>query len=122
MSTQTIQLKNDVNDLNALIQDGRIMDAFEKYYGEDVVIHQNGNSPIEGKGENRKRGIKFLWEIDEVYDAKVLSVSFGDLVSMTEWSIDVKTKSNIRKLLYRVNVQYWNARKIVLERLYFCHD
>jgi hypothetical protein len=109
-----------VNDLNSLIKEGKIMEAFEKYYGEDVTIHENGNDPVEGKEENRKRGINFLWEIDEVYDAEIISVTLGKDVSMTEWAIDVKTKEGVRKKIYRVNVQYWKSGKISTERLYFC--
>lgn len=120
MSRQTAELQMAVNDLNSLIKEGKIMEAFEKYYGEDVTIHENGNDPVEGKEENRKRGINFLWEIDEVYDAEIISVTLGKDVSMTEWAIDVKTKEGVRKKIYRVNVQYWKSGKISTERLYFC--
>ena len=50
-----IKLKNNVEKLNALIQEGHIMEAFERYYGENVVIQVNGNPPITGKEQNRKR-------------------------------------------------------------------
>jgi hypothetical protein len=111
-----------VNSLNTMIQQGNIMEAFETFYGEEVVIHENGNSPIKGKDNNRKRGIKFLWEIDEVYDAEILSVAIGDNISMTEWSIDIKPKDGPRKTIYRVNVQRWTEGKVTSERLYFCKD
>lgn len=116
------KLINAVNDLNSLIKEGKILEAFEKYYGEDVIIHENGNSPTIGKNENRKRGIKFLWEIDEVYGAEIKSVSFGDNISMTEWAINVKTKDGLKKIIYRVNVQAWKDEKIISERLYFSKE
>ena len=99
-----IKLKNDVEKLNTLIKEGKIMEAFEKYYGEDVTIHENGSPPVEGKDENRKRGIKFLWELEEIYSAEIKSVAFGENLSMTEWAIDVKTKDGLKKVIYRVNV------------------
>ncbi len=37
------KLKNNVEKLNTLIREGKIMEAFEKYYGENVVIQVNGN-------------------------------------------------------------------------------
>jgi hypothetical protein len=117
-----IKLKNAVNDLNSMIQKGDIMEAFERYYREDVVIHDNGSSPIEGKNENRKRGIKFLWEIDEVYSAEIKSVAFGNNLSVTEWIIDVKTKDGSKKEIHRVNVQTWKDDKIIGERLYFSKE
>jgi hypothetical protein len=57
-----------------------------------------------------------------VYDADILSVAFGEEVSSTEWAIHVKTKDGTDKTIYRVNVQYWTAGKVVSERLYFCKD
>lgn len=117
-----IKLRNSVNDLNRMIQKGNILDAFEKYYGEDVAIHENGSSPIDGKNENRKIGIKFLWEIEEIYSAKIKSVALGKNLSMTEWAIDVKTKDGSKKIIYRVNVQAWKDNKIISERLYFCKE
>lgn len=118
----TKNLQNDVNDMNSMIQNGDIMGAFEKYYREDVVIHENGSPPIRGKNENRKRGIKFLWEMEEVYSTEIKSVAFGKNLSMTEWTIGVKTKDGSRKSINRVNVQTWKNSKISGERLYFCKE
>ena len=38
-----------------LIKEGKILEAFEKYYGEEVVIQVNGNPSVTGKDANRKR-------------------------------------------------------------------
>jgi hypothetical protein len=116
------KLKNTVEKLNVLIKEGKIMEAFEKYYGEDVTIHENGSPPIKGKDENRKRGIKFLWEVDEIYSAEIKSVAFEKNLSMTEWTINVKLKDGSKKIIYRVNVQTWKDYKIISERLYFCKE
>jgi hypothetical protein len=119
------KLKNTVEKLNALIKEGKIRDAFEKYYGQDVVIQVNGNSPIIGKEQNRKREMIFLQEIEKLNSAEIKSVTFGgkgDSVSMTEWAINIKNKEGKQKTMYRVNVQHWKDDKIVNERLYFCGD
>ena len=49
------KLKNTVEKLNNLIKEGKILEAFNKYYDDEVVIQVNGNSPIAGKEQNRKR-------------------------------------------------------------------
>ncbi len=119
------KLKNTVEKLNALIKEGRIMEAFEKYYGEDVVIQVNGNSPIMGKDANRKREMIFLQEIEKLNSAEINSVTFGgadDNVSMTEWAINIENREGDRKVIYRVNVQHWKDNKIISEKLYFCGD
>ncbi len=119
------QLKNNVQKLNSLIKEGKIMEAFEKYYGEDVIIQVNGNSPIKGKEQNRKREMIFLQEIEKLNSAEIKSVTFGgdnDNVSMTEWAIDIENKEGEHKTIYRVNVQHWKDDKIINEKLYFCGD
>ena len=119
------KLKNNVEKLNALIKEGKIMEAFEKYYGEDVVIQVNGNAPITGKKENRKREMIFLQEIEKLNSADINSVTFGgkeDNVSMTEWAINIENKEGVKKTIYRVNVQHWKDDKIINEKLYFCGD
>jgi hypothetical protein len=119
------KLKNNVEKLNALIKEGKIMEAFEKYYSDDVIIQVNGNSPITGKNQNRKREMIFLQEIEKLNSADINSVTFGgrsDNVSMTEWVINIENKEGGRKTIYRVNVQHWKDDKIINEKLYFCGD
>lgn len=120
-----IKLKNNVEKLNALIREGKIMEAFEKYYGEEVIIQVNGNPSLKGKNENRKREMIFLQEIEKLNSAEVKSVTFGgaeDNVSMTEWEISIENKKGEKKIIHRVNVQHWKDDKIINEKLYFCGD
>ncbi len=119
------KLKNNVEKLNALIKDGKIMDAFEKYYGNEVIIQVNGNSPIKGKEQNRRRELIFLKEIEKLNSAEIKSVTFGgvdDNVSMTEWAISIENKNREQEIIFRVNVQHWKDDKIINEKLYFCGD
>lgn len=119
------KLKNNVEKLNALIKDGRIKEAFEKYYGEEVVIHVNGNPPVIGKELNRTREMIFLQEIEKLNNAEIKSVTFGGIennVSMTEWALNIENKEGKQETIYRVNVQHWKDDKIISEKLYFCGD
>ncbi|MFA4953585.1 MAG: nuclear transport factor 2 family protein [Candidatus Pacearchaeota archaeon] len=118
-----IKLKNNVEKLNVLIKEGKIMEAFEKYYNKDVVIQVNGNPAITGK--ERKREMIFLQEIEKLNGANIKSVTFGGIdndVSMTEWVIDIENKEGEKKTIYRVNVQRWKDDQIINEKLYFCGD
>ena len=120
-----LKLKNNVEKLNTLIREGKISEAFEKYYGEDVITQVNGNPPIHGKEANRKREVIFLQEIEKLNNAEIKSVTFGgteDNVSMTEWAINIENKEGVKKIIYRVNVQHWKDDKIINEKLYFCGD
>jgi len=119
------KLQNNIEKLNILLREGKIMEAFEKYYGEEVITQVNGNAPINGKDANRKREMIFLQEIEKLNSAEIKSVTFGgvdDNVSMTEWAINIENKGGEQKAIHRVNVQHWKDDKIVNERLYFCGD
>ena len=60
------------------------MDAFEKYYDENVVMQENELTPTIGKVENRKREIDFLSNISEFRGAKVKSIAVGENIAMVE--------------------------------------
>ena len=90
-----------------------------------MIIYVNGNPPIVGKEQNRKRETIFLQEIEKLNGAEIKSVTFGldeDSVSMTEWAIKIEDKDGKQKTVYRVNVQHWKENKIINEKLYFCGD
>lgn len=114
-----------VEKLNTLIREGKIKEAFETYYAQEVVIQVNGNPPVVGKEQNRTREMIFLHEIENVKSTEIQSVTFGgieDTVSMTEWAIHFITKEGIDKVVYRVNVQHWKENLIISEKIYFCGD
>lgn len=123
-----IKLKNNLDKLNSLIQQGKLMEAFEKYYIKNVGIQVNGNAPtigMTGKQENRTREVIFLQEIEKLQSAEIKSVTFGgadDNISMTEWAIYIENKAGEKKVIHRVNVQHWKDDKVINERLYFCGD
>lgn len=59
MSTITEKLEG----LNQLVISGKLLDAFEKYYHDDVVMQENEEAPVVGKDVNRKREETFLSNI-----------------------------------------------------------
>ncbi len=115
------KLKTTVEKLNALIKQGKIRDAFEKYYREDVVIQLNGSPPLAGKEANGLKEMGFLQEIKGINSSDIKSVTFGGIendVSMTEWGINIQNPQGEQKTIYRVNVQHWKDNKIFNEKLY----
>lgn len=117
-----IKLKENVEKLNALLKEGRIAEAFEKYYTVDVTIHIDGNAPITGK--EQKREIIFLQEIEKLNNAEIKLVAFTteNDVSVTEWEMNIENRKGEKKIIYRVNVQHWKDDKVIDEKIYFCGD
>jgi hypothetical protein len=52
-------LLEKITDLNDLVLQGKPLEAFEKYYHEDVVMQENENTPTVGKVANREREEQF---------------------------------------------------------------
>jgi ketosteroid isomerase-like protein len=50
---QVSTLVEKVQDLNRMIDEGKILEAFEKYYADDVVMREVGQEPRRGKDANR---------------------------------------------------------------------
>lgn len=116
-------LKDNVDKLNELLKNGKISEAFDKYYNIDVKIHVDGNPPITGK--EQKREMIFLQEIEKLNSAEIMLVAFGgsnDDFTVTEWEINLENKKGKKMTIYRVNVQHWKDDKIIDEKIYFCGD
>ncbi|GBD88863.1 SnoaL-like domain protein [bacterium BMS3Abin03] len=107
-----------VSDLNQMILENKMMDAFEKYYADDVVMQEINMDPIVGKEANRKREQKWLDGITEFRGAEVKNVAVGDNVSMVEWFMDYSHKEYGDVKMSQVAVQTWQDGKIVKEMFY----
>ena len=53
-------LKTNVDQLNNMILEGKILDAFEKFYADDVVMQDNDYPVREGKELNRQYEESFV--------------------------------------------------------------
>lgn len=112
-------LKEKIEDLNRMILSGQQMDAFEKYYHEDVVMQENSNPPTTGKAANREREIQTMQMIDAFHGAEVKAVAVGEDVTMVEWEMDVTYKGAHRMKMCQVAVQRWKDGQIINERFYY---
>ena len=46
-------VRENVEALNQMILQGEMLDAFDKYYADEVVMQENVNDPVSGKSANR---------------------------------------------------------------------
>ena len=102
------------------ILNGQALDAFEKYYADDVVMQENDGQPFVGKDVNRKREQEFFASVEDFHGAEIVSKGFGDGASLTEWMLDLTFKGGQRTKLEQVGVRRWKDGKIVSER--FCYN
>ena len=109
--------KNDA-DLNDMIRQGKTMEAFEKYYAEDVVMMEN-DEVFEGKAVNRKRELEFFSNVKEVHEFALNNSAVGGDTSYCEQSIDVTFKDDKRMTTQQVSVRTWKDGLVVKERFYY---
>jgi len=114
-----ITIETSVNDLNTLILDGKAMEAFEKYYAEEVVMQENETIPTKGKETNRLRERAFFDNITEFRGASVLSKAVGENVSYVTWHFDYTHKEWGVRNYTQVSAQTWKDGKIVKEQFFY---
>jgi SnoaL-like domain len=108
-----------INDLNNLVLQGKPLDAFEKYYHDDVVMQENENIPTRGKVANRKREEEFFSSISEFRNAKPLKVTVGEGTTMVQWHYDYTHREWGVRNYIQVSVQEWMNGKIIREQFFY---
>lgn len=116
-TTKNLKALNE--ELDQMILSGKALEAFEKFYADDVEMRENSDPPTKGKDANRKRELEFFDSVERFNGAEVRSSSAGDDVSFSEWMMDVTLKGNQRRKLEQITVRRWKNGKIVSERFYY---
>ena len=99
------------------IQRGEVLETFEKYYADDVVMSENGAEDRVGKATNRAYEEAFVNGV-EFHAASVGRVIVQDDHAAVEWTFDLTPKGGERTLQKQVAVQTWRDGKIVREVFY----
>jgi ketosteroid isomerase-like protein len=106
-------------ELNAMIQKGEILPAFEKYYADDVVMQENSEPPCNGKLANRAREENFVGSVAQVHDIKLVNSAINGDIAFSEWLLDLTFKGGQRAQLAQAAVRRWKDGKVIHERFYY---
>lgn len=113
-------LEARINDLNNMILQGQIMEAFEKYYAEEVTMQENEDEVRVGKAANRVHEEAFAGNITEFRKADIKNVIVSDNITVVEWDFDFTHKDWGVRNYTQVAVQRWNADgQIINEKFYY---
>jgi ketosteroid isomerase-like protein len=105
--------------LNEAILTGKAMEAFEKYYADDVVMQENSDEPRVGKEANRAAEIEFFSSVAEFHEGKLVASAVNGDVTFGEWYMDITFKGGFRAKMAQVAVRKWKDGKLVHERFYY---
>lgn len=108
-------------DLQNMVVTGQLMEAFEKYYGENCTLVEATGDSISGKDQARQHEMEFLGKIQEFHGAGINKITSNeeDATTMTESWMDVTFKGGPRVKMEQVAVKQWEGDHVVHERFYY---
>ena len=112
--------KEKAQDIYYQLQQGKLLDAFDKYYAEHVVMTEPRGTR-EGKAECRDYEEQFLNSVQEFHSLEINKVGSNEdeATSFVESTMDVTFKDGNRVTMEQVAVQQWEGDYIVHERFYY---
>ena len=113
-------LEDRVKELNQMILQGQILEAFDRFYADDVTMQENEQTPTVGKAANRVNEEAFVGNISEFRNAAVRNVIVSDDLSVVEWDFDFTHTEWGTRNYRQLAVQRWNDKgQIVHEKFYY---
>lgn len=100
------------------VKAGKVLETFDAYYADDVVMSENRKDERVGKAANRKYEIQFLDNVQEFHGAEVGRVIVDGDHAAVEWTFDITFKGGNRVSMQQVAVQTWKNGKVVREDFY----
>lgn len=109
-------------DIYKMMGEGKTLDAFDKYYHDDVVIQEATGDVREGKATSRQFQEQWLASIEEFHGggARAITSNEKEKVTMVEAWVEVTFKDGNRMKMEEVAVQHWNDDGLIVrERFYY---
>lgn len=112
-------LQQSVQELNQMVLQGKIIEAMEHFYHDDVIMQENELAPTIGKTANIEREKEFMSNLIDFRSARPLEVAYGNQLSMVKWKFDYTHKEWGIRNYVQISVQHWKDGKIVKEQFFY---
>lgn len=97
---------------------GKIIETFDEFYADDVVMSENGRDERVGKAANRAYEEQFVNSIAEFHGASTGDILIHGDKAAVEWTFDFTPKGGERVLQQQVALQTWKDGKVIKEVFY----
>ena len=104
-----LSVQERVEKLNDMIMGGHILEAFEKFYADDVIRQENDKEAVVGKNACRLQEENLVTGITAFRKANVKKVIIGEKISIVEWEFDYTHKEIGERRYTHITVQKWNC-------------
>jgi ketosteroid isomerase-like protein len=109
--------REDVQAVIDGILAGKVLETFEAWYADDVVMSENGVQERVGKAANREYEQQFVEGVT-FHGARAGAVLIDGDLAAVEWEFDLTPHGGQRVLQRQVSLQHWRGGKIVRETFY----
>lgn len=103
--------------LNRLIIEGKSVDAFQRFYAENVVAQENDEAERVGR-DAWMTGRQQIEQKMKKFEARVLANAANGDVSFSEWEYNVEIEGMGPMRIAQVAVRRWKDGRVVRERFY----
>ncbi len=110
--------KDNNEQLNKMLEQGKAMEAFELFYAENVTMQENETEPRSGKDFNREQCGGFVEMVPDL-KLSVLRVAYGDNLSIQEVLFDYTNEQGEKIVYPEVAVRQWENGLVVKEKFYY---
>lgn len=113
------QIESAIQELNNMVLAGKAIEAFEKFYHDEVSMQENHLPATISKAANRRREEAFFRNITEFRSAQVKGLAVGDNISYVTWEYDYTHREWGIRNYTQVSVQHWQDGKIIHEQFFY---
>jgi ketosteroid isomerase-like protein len=118
-TTATTDITALDQELNEMILGGKALEAFDKFYADDVVMQENNDEPRVGKELNRKYEVEFFSSLASWNDGRIEGSAVNGDLSFSQWYMDVTFKNGFQMKATQIAVRKWKDGKVIHERFFY---
>ena len=117
--SNTASVSELVSQLVAHVTQGKILEAYDALYAENVVMQENNNPPTVGKAANRVREEQFVGSVKELHVNRAANVLVDGNKAVIEWELEFTNQDRVRLKFDQIALQTWENGQITEERFFY---
>ena len=114
-----MSIRSSVEQLVSMVEQGQILEAYEKFYAGNVAMRENTGAPVVGKDANREREIATLATVRDVHENRADFVLVDGDRAVIGWKFEFTNTEGVRLRLDQIAIQQWENGQIVDERFVY---
>jgi hypothetical protein len=115
----SLSLEELVLKLIALVEEGRFLEAIERFYTEDAIMQDNDDAPRVGMASILAGERVALSHFKEIHTSRAESFLVDGNRVAINWIFEFTDPQGCRRRLNEIAYQQWRDGRIVQERFYY---